>query len=178
MKLKFVFDASPLIHLTKAGLSPCIVDLEGEKYTVPAVFDEVVKKGRELDYPDAAATESLVKEDKLRVKAPMRKRAAVIARLHNDIHAGESEVIALAKEINAIAVIDDRVARAIAKIQGIRVEGSYGAILRAAARGSISREEAEAALGALVRSGWRCDAELYAALLASLKQLVRRQTDQ
>ena len=176
MKLKFVFDASPLIHLTNAGLNPHIVDLEGEKYTVPAVFDEVVRKGRELNYPDAAGAELLVRRGTLRVKAPQKKGMDAIARLHNDIHAGELEVIALAKEISAIAIIDDRVARAVAKIQGVRIEGSYGVILRAAARGSISREEAEAALRNLVKSGWRCDAELYATLITSLKRLVKQRT--
>lgn len=176
MKAKFVFDATPLIHLTKAGLSPLIVALEGEKYTVPAVFDEVVRKGKEMDYPDAASTASLVNEGVVKVKAPQRKKADAIARLHKDIHAGETEVIALAKEMRAIAVIDDRVARTVAKIEGVRVEGSYGVILRAAARGSMSKDEGEGALGGLVASGWRCDAELYAALLKSLREIAERRT--
>jgi len=170
LRAKFVFDASPLIHLTKAGLSCLIADLEGEKYTVPLVVREVIKRGKELDYPDAAITESLIVEGLLRVKVP--QKVDTIKRLHKDIHPGESEVIALAKEIDAIAFIDDRVARAVAKIQGVHIEGSYGVILRAAARGSMSKEDAEATLGALVNSGWRCDAELYAALLMSLKSLV------
>ena len=176
MKPKFVFDASPLIHLTKAGLSSLIVDLEGEKYTVPAVVNEVIKKGKELDFPDAAITESLIKEGTLKVKAPKKMKVDEIARLHKDIHLGESEVITLSNEMGAIAFLDDRVARAVAKIQGVRIEGSYGVILRAIVRGSISREKAEEALGALVSSGWRCDAELYAAMLMSAKRLAERQT--
>jgi predicted nucleic acid-binding protein len=176
LKVKFVFDATPLIHLAKAGLSPLIVALEGEQYTVPAVFDEVVRKGIEMDYPDAASTASLVDEGILRVNAPPMKKADAIARFHKDVHTGEAEVIALAKEMSAIAVIDDRVARTVAKIEGVRVEGSYGVILRAAARGSLSREEGEDALGGLVASGWRCDAELYAALLKSLREIAERST--
>ncbi len=176
MKAKFVFDATPLIHLAKAGLSPLIVALEGEKYTVPAVFDEVVRKGKEMDYPDAASTASLIDEGVLKVGAPLRKKADAIARLHKDIHAGETEVIALAKETSAIAVIDDRVARTVARIEGVRVEGSYGVILRAAARDSLSKEEGESALGGLIASGWRCDAELYAVLLKSLRDIAERQS--
>lgn len=176
MKLRFVFDASPLIHLARAGQGPLIVKLEGEKYTVPAVFDEVVSKGKEMDYPDAAGTASLVDEGILKVKAPRKKMADAILRVHKDIHAGEIEVIALAKGMSAIAVIDDRVARTVAKIEGVRVEGSYGVVLRAAARGLISGEEGERALRGLVASGWRCDAELYAALLESIREIVERRT--
>jgi predicted nucleic acid-binding protein len=176
LRIKFVFDATPLIHLSKAGLSPLIVGLEGEKYTVPAVFDEVVREGGEMDYPDAARTASLVDEGVLRVKAPQRKMAAALVRLYKDIHVGETEVIALAKETGAIAVMDDRVARTVAKIEGVRMEGSYGVIFRAVARASLSKDEGEAALGGLVASGWRCDAELYAALLRSLREIAERGT--
>jgi predicted nucleic acid-binding protein len=157
-------------------MGPLVVALEGEKYTVPAVFDEVVRKGKEMGYPDAEGTAFLVDEGVLKVKAPQRKEVDAVARSHKDIHTGETEVIALAKEINAIAVIDDRVARTVAKIEGVRVEGSYGVILRAAARGSMSKDEGEAALGELVTSGWRCDAELYAALLKSLREIAERQS--
>lgn len=174
MKVRFVFDASPLIHLVKAGLSPMISDLEGEKYTVPAVIDEVVGRGAEPRYADAAMTSSLVGGGILKVRAPSAKTVKAIASAHRDIHSGESEVLALAKEMGAVAIIDDRVARAVARIQGVRVEGTYGVILRAAANQSISREEAEDALGRLVTSGWRCDAELYGALLKTLREVVRR----
>jgi predicted nucleic acid-binding protein len=98
--------------------SPLIVALEGEKYIVPAVFDEVVTKGKEMDYPDAVSTASLVEEVALKVKAPRRKGVIVISSLHKDIHAGESEVIVLAQEMSAIAVIYDRVTRAVVKYKG------------------------------------------------------------
>ena len=101
-------------------MAPLIVTLEGEKYTVPAVFDEVVTKGMDMDYPDAVSTASLVDEGVLKVKAPQRKKADAITGLHKYIHAGEAEVIALAKEMNAIAVVDDRVARTVARIEGVR----------------------------------------------------------
>lgn len=176
MNSKFVFDASPLIHLGKAGLAPLIVGLKGKKYTVPAVFEEVVKRGKEMNEPEASVTESLVEEGVLEVKAPRKNIVDEIARLHKDVHAGETEVMALAKEIKAIAVIDDRVARAVAKIQGVSVEGSYGLVLRAAAAGSISEEEGQRALRGLVSSGWRCDARLYATLVKSLGEIAKSHT--
>ena len=170
---RFVFDATPLIHLTRAGLAPLIVDLEGDKLTVPAVADEVVGRTEEgeYEYPDAGLVSSLIEGGVIRVKKPAPKDVSNVARLHGDIHGGEAEVLALAKELGAIAVIDDRVARAAAKIQSVTLEGTYSVVLRAVRRGSIMTREAGEDLDRLVSSGWRCDAELYAALLKSLKRV-------
>jgi predicted nucleic acid-binding protein len=171
LKLRFVFDATPLIHLGRSGQSGLIAQLGGDKFTVPAVVREVVSEsgGTMTAYPDAAVTASLIDQGVIRVRSPSAKGTKVISRLHRDIHVGEAEVLALAKEIGGIAVIDDRVARAVARIHGVRVEGTYGVVLRAARRGNISTREAEDALDALVLSGWRCDTELYAALLKALR---------
>lgn len=173
MKRRFVFDATPLIHLTKAGLTPLVVDLAGDKFTVPTVVDEVVGRmeEEEFEYPDAGIISSLIEEGVIRVRKPAPKDVSRVARLHGDIHRGEAEVLALAKELEAIAVIDDRAARSAAKIQGVRLEGTYGVVLRAVRKGSVTTREAEEDLDRLVSSGWRCDAELYAALLRFLKRV-------
>ncbi len=172
MKQRFVFDATPLIHLAKAGLAPLIVDLAGDKFTVPAVADEVVRRaeGGGFEHPDAGVISSLIDDGTVLVRKPPQKGAARVAELHRDIHKGETEVLALAKELQAIAVVDDRAARYAARIQGVRVEGTYGVVLRGVRRGSVTVREAEDGLGRLVSSGWRCDAELYAALLRALRK--------
>ena len=168
---RFVFDATPLIHLAKAGLAPLIVDLEGDKLTAPAAAAEVVGRteGEEFEYPDAGIVSSLIDEGVVRVRKPAPKDVTRVARLHRDIHKWEAEVLALAKELGATAIIDDRVARAAARIQGVRLEGTYCVVLRAARKGSITAGAAEEDLDKLVSSGWRCDAELYASLRKSLK---------
>ena len=174
MKTKFVFDATPLIHLAKAGLAPLLVGLAGDKFTVPAVVREVVgrvEEEREFEHPDAGIVSSLIDRGVIQVRSPTPKDSEVVARLHRDVHAGEAGVLALAKALEAIAVIDDRAARSAAKIQRVRLEGTYGVVFRAVKEGSITAREAEEDLDRLVSSGWRCDAELYAALLRSLKRV-------
>ena len=173
MKRSFVFDATPLIHLAKAGLAPLISQLPGEKLTVPAVVREVVGEGRR-EYPDAAVIAALIDQGVIEVRAPPPRAVKALVRIHSDIHSGEAEALALAKETGGVSVVDDRAARAAARLQGIRVEGTYGVVLRALKGGSISAVGAEDALGRLVSSGWRCDAELYAALLRSLRDIGRR----
>jgi len=169
--MKFVFNASPLIHLVKAGLSSLVERLDGEKYTVPAVFHEVVEVGKALRYPDALTTEEIIKRKIITVRNPSATILQVIIRTHKDVHKGEAEVIALTKEINAVAIVDDSVARAIARIHDVRVEGAYGIILRALVKGHISKDEAEDSLQKLVSSGWRCDVELYNKLIKLIREV-------
>ncbi len=166
MRIRFVFDASSLIHLAKSGLSSLIEELEGEKYVVPAVSDEVVRRGKELGHEDAVGVESLIERGILKVRSVSK----VVARSRG-LNQAEVGVISLAKEIEGIAVLDDAVARSVARLNGVRIEGTYGIILRALADGRISRSDAEAALEKLVSSGWRCDVELYARLLKLTKEI-------
>lgn len=168
--MRFIFNATPLIHLAKAGLISMIHTLEGEKYTVPAVFHEVVEIGKANGYTDAIIIEDLINKKIINIRTPTASAYKTISSAHKDIYKGEEEVIALAKDIGAIAVIDDSVARAVAKMHGVRVEGTYGIILRALFKGSISKDVAEDSLQALVSSGWRCDIELYSKLI----RLIRR----
>ncbi len=168
--MKFVFDASPLIHLVKAGLVSMVETLDGEKYTVPTVFHEVVEVGKALGYPDAVVAEELINKKLVNVRKPALSISETISRAHKDVHQGEAEVIALAKEIAAIAILDDTVARAVAKMHRVRIEGTYSIILRALAKGSISKDEAEDSLQKLVSSGWRCDVELYSKLIKLIRE--------
>jgi predicted nucleic acid-binding protein len=58
----------------------------------------------------------------------------------------------------------------LAKIHNVRIEGTYGIILRALLRDSISKDKAEDSLQKLVSSGWRCDVELYNKLIMLIRE--------
>ncbi|MGH9909284.1 MAG: DUF3368 domain-containing protein [Nitrososphaerales archaeon] len=168
--MKFVFNASPLIHLARAGLASLIEELEGEKYTVPAVFHEVVEVGKSMGYADALVSEELINKRILTVKSPQTRTLRTISGAHRDLHAGESEVIALSKEIGATTILDDSIARAIAKMHNVRTEGTYMIIFRTLRKGVIDKAYAENCLERLISSGWRCDVELYNRLMRILRE--------
>ncbi len=167
--LKFVFNSSPLIHLVKAGLAWMIERLEGDKYITPSVYKEVVEVGKAKGFSDAVITENLVKKGVILMKKPSDNLVRLIS-THIDIHAGEAEVISLSKELNAIAIIDDPVARSIAELHGVKKEGSYAVILRMLWKGDIRKDEAREAFRKLVESGWRCDVELYDTILNEIER--------
>jgi len=166
--LTFVFDSTPLIHLVKAGLAWMIEELEGEKYVVPSVYAEVVEAGKAKGFSDALVSEELVRRGVIAVKKPSERLVKLIT-AHKDIHPGEAEVISLAKELKAAAIVDDPVARAIADMHGVRKEGSYAVILRMLHAGKIEKNEAKEALRKLVASGWRCEVELYERVLKAIE---------
>lgn len=93
------------------------------------VYRELLGKGarkpgsREIKEADWIRTE--------RVKA--RK---VVERLRRRLHLGESEVIVLAKDIDAdLMILDDEEARKIAEAEGLKVIGGLSLLVRAKTRG-------------------------------------------
>jgi len=167
--LKFVFDSTPLIHLVKAGLAWMIEELEGEKYVVPSVYAEVVEARKAKGFNDALVSEELMRRGAMTVKKPSGGIVKLIS-AHKDIHPGEAEVISLAKELKAVAIIDDPVARSIADMHGVRKEGSHAVILRMLHDGKIKKDGAKEALRKLVASGWRCEVELYERILRAIEE--------
>jgi len=168
--MRFVFNSTPLIHFARAGLSWMIEDLEGEKYAAPSVYREVVDVGMRRGLPDAPIVQELVKRGAVTVNAPPEGLLASMVEIHRDLHRGEAETIALARNLEAIAIIDDPVARRVAEVYGVRKEGSYALILRALLKGRIDRQEAKVSLKKLVSSGWRCDIDLYSSILRSIEE--------
>lgn len=145
-----------------------IEKLEGEKYVAPSVYAEVVGVGKAKGLSDALVSEELIRRGVILVRRPSENLVRLIA-AHKDIHAGEAEVISLAKELKGIAIVDDPVARSIADIHGVRKEGSYAVILRMLNDGRIEKDGAKEALRKLIASGWRCEVELYERILNAIE---------
>jgi len=168
--MRFVFDSTPLIHLAKAGLGWMIEELEGEKYVTPSVYREVVEVGMQRGLHDAPIIRDLIMGGAVAVKASPEGLLASMVESHRDLHRGEAETIALARSLEAIAILDDPAARRVAEVYGVRKEGSYALILRALLKGRIDRRQAKDSLEKLVSSGWRCDVDLYRSILKSIEE--------
>ena len=166
-----VFNSTPLIYLSKAGLSGIIENLKGEKLTSPLVKAEVVDKGKLKGVPDAIALEKLFDNGVFKVCKP--KDSAFLSRLSETrgLHVADAEVLALAKECEALAVIDDEVARKTAKVYGIDYVGTPYVLVRAVFEGLISKEEAKLAVNDMVSAGWRCSLESYAKIMQLLEKV-------
>jgi predicted nucleic acid-binding protein len=127
-----------------------------------AVYDEVVVQG--VGKPGA---------DEIRdapwIETHEVANRDVVARFRAVLHAGESEAIALAQEIEAdVIILDDEQARNTASAEGLRVVGLLAFLILAKERGIISH--VKPLLDALRRQGFFIGDDLY--------QHILRQTDE
>ena len=78
-------------------------------------------------------------------------------------------MISLALELGAIAVIDDRRARNVARVLGVRLSGTPAILIELVRTGTIMKTEAERALERMVEHGWYCDAKLFSRILKAIR---------
>jgi len=165
----FIFDATPLIYLSKTGLSNVLTQFSEEKFTTPEVIEETVNKGKNLGAPDAFIIEQLIQQSNTKVKKP--SNTAFIKQLTKmpDLHHGEIQVLALAKEMKGIAIIDESIARHIADIYNVEVHGTVYLLFRLLFSGKLSKRQVREAEDKMIGVGWRLTAEEYSRLLKRLE---------
>jgi len=166
-----VFNATPLIYITKVGLSNVFEDLKNEKLTSPQVKREVVDEGKRKGVPDAIVLEKMFENKVFKVVEP--KDRGLLSRLleTRGLHVTDAEVLTIAKERNGIAVIDDEVARKTARIYGISYAGTPYILMRAVVQGLITKERAKQAINEMVFAGWRCSVETYVKIIEAIEKV-------
>ena len=166
-----VFDSTPLIYLTKAGLSRIFKELQVEKLTSPLVKREVVDAGKNRGIPDAIVLDRLFASGVFRVCNPTDQLFLTRLSETHGLHLADAEVLALAHDHTGIAVMDDEVGRKTAKVYGIDYAGSSYILMRAICEGIISKANAKQAVNDMVSLGWRCNVESYMKILEALEKL-------
>ena len=166
-----VFNSTPLIYLTKVGLSDVFEDLKAEMLTSPSVKREVVDEGKRKGVPDAIVLEKLFESNVFEVVEP--KDRGFLSRLleTRGFHVTDAEVLTLARERKGLAVIDDEVARKTAKVYGIAYVGTLYVLVRAVSERLITKERAKQAVNDMVFVGWRCSVESYAKIMGVLEKV-------
>lgn len=164
-----IFDATPLIYLGKVNLIEKIKHFPEDKYTTKSVYREVVDEGKKSGKPEVFEIEALVRSGVIKIKVPSNKRYISHLRENPKIHEADADVLALAHELNGIALMDDEEARGMAEIEGIAHHGTIYLLLRMRKMKLLTKEEALAGLNGMIRMGWRCSTELYAEMLMAVK---------
>jgi hypothetical protein len=122
-----VSDTSPILALLHLNLERLFPDLYGEVLLPPAVLHELAAM-TDLE-PRIAGWSRIV---------PPRD-AMLVARFRARLHYGESEVLALAMQVNAdLVIMDDWDARVEAKRLGLTTTGALGVLLHARRVGMIT----------------------------------------
>jgi len=140
-----------------------------EKYTTPKVVEEVVNKGKSAGAPDAFIAEKLIQESIIKVKEPQNVDFINLLSRIPDLHQAEIHVLALTKEFNGVAIVDENIAREVARIYNIQTHGTAYLLLRLLYRRKLSKKQAKEAINRMVSAGWRLTAEEYAKLTKELE---------
>ena len=165
-----VFNSTPLIYLTKVGLSKILEDLKDEKVTSPDVKREVADEGKRKGVPDAVALEKLFSSKVFRVVEPKDKEFLSRLSKTKGLHVTDAEVLTLARQLDGLAVVDDEVARKTAKVYGIAYVGTPYILVEAVSEGIITRDMARQAVNEMVFAGWRCSVETYVKIMEALEK--------
>ena len=167
--MKLVFDATPLIYLGKKRLLEKIRNIQSTNIIPTTVYKEVVEKGKEIGEDDAIYIEKLVRENIFVIKDVENVRTELIE--HIGLHKADKEVLTLAKEMKAIALIDEEIGRNVAEIEGIKARGTIFLIFLLLKEKQINKKQARENIDKMLEHGWRCSTELYAFILEELKKI-------
>lgn len=139
-----VCDAGPIIHLYEAGILSLLKHM-GEIFLPQSVSREVLFATDMVDnWPEWLQVVQLSSSE--------LKEAEMWAKT-GDLHVGEADAFVLSRMQKADWLLtDDSAARLFASLLGLEVHGSLGVVLWNAAKGNLSRREAEQALSDLERS--------------------------
>ena len=125
-----IVNTSPLFYLHRLGLLELLKKLYGH-ITVPEAVKKELKEGQ-AQGEDVPQLENYTWVEIRSVGMPM------YLQLIADLGPGESEVLALAtNHPSALVILDDKLARRIAEMQGFRLTGTAGVLLRAKQKGLV-----------------------------------------
>lgn len=166
-----ILNATPLIYLTKIGLSKLLEDLKAEKLTSPEVKREVVDEGKRKGIPDAIILEKMFQKGIFKIVKPKNQQLLSTLLQTRGLHKTDAQILVIAKEHNGVAIIDDEVARKTAKIYEIPYAGTPYILMRAIVQKLITKQQAKKAIEQMITAGWRCSIETYTKLIEAIDGL-------
>jgi predicted nucleic acid-binding protein len=172
-----IFDSTPLIYLARASLANYFNDISEKNFATPRVFNEVVEEGKKKGAPEASLIERLFQEKTIYVhslaeKSYLRfvKEMASQTQRH-PLHETEAEVLCLAKELNGVAIADDKAVRAVARLIEVETHGTAYILGRIYLTKKIAKAELLEKVAEMRNSGWRLSGEDYFKIAEYLKNL-------
>ncbi len=167
----WIFDSSPLIYLNKVGLNWVFEQLEGEKIIPTQVYEKVVTRGKIRGDADAIISEELIRNEVIKVITVENGFKEMLKSLKEELHEGELEVLALAKNEGGVAILDESIAREVGKVFKIEVHGALFLIFLMVKKGKMRKEEARDKVDLMIRKGFRLGHEEYLEVLNLLENV-------
>lgn len=147
-----VADAGPVIAFARSGRLDILRSVVGEVAVPEAVYQELVTGGQ--GRPGSVEIE----------QSPWFRRYGVTEPvIAPDLHEGEREAIALARQLSLPVLMDERRGRRLARRRGVPVVGTLWILATAKRQGTLS--EVKPVLEAMLTAGYWISPEIMAAFL-------------
>lgn len=152
-----ISDATPLIYLAKIEKISLLKSLYNTIIISSEIKNEIVDEGKRLKEKDAFLIEKEIKDGFIEVI----KVSNYIKPVFN-IDKGELSILSLAKELNIKDVlIDEKLARIAAKVEGLTPRGTLFVILKNLKLKLINFDDFLRILNSLLEAGFRLKEEVY-----------------
>lgn len=159
-----IINSSPLIIFGKLNKLELLERVLKKLIIAEAVYKEVVENGIKINAPEALLIEDYIEKGKIEIKKLDRrwqKKALFLEKIYTQLDYGEAETIALAlQEKEGAVLIDERIARKIAKLQGLESWGSLKILLIAFKKNIITEEEVREIITEMTSTKFRLSAEV------------------
>lgn len=165
-------DASPLIWLAKIGRINLLQKLFGKVVIPEEVYREVVETGLREGLSDALAVKEGVDNGWIEVSGLNEKDIELYQKIvehASEVHRGEAQAIVLARNRNALLLMDESCGRGLAETLGLRVRGTLYIVLFALREGMLDKGEAKEIMLQLVEKGFRVDPKLLARIFREIE---------
>lgn len=169
MKPTFVFDATPLIYLSKARIISKIAFLQAKNILLPSVHREVVETGAQRGEEDVSFIQRCIEQGILVIEE-LRGPSLLSLRENRRLSDTDREVLSFCKQQKAMLIADDEEIRTVAEIENIPCHGSIYILFRLLEIKKITKSELKQILHTMINQGWYCSIELYVDILEQLEQ--------
>jgi len=162
-------DATPLLHLARAGLLDLLPKLYIRVVAPASVWEEVVGGGelRAEAHVLQVASKTWLEVRTLREK---ERRTSEAFRRGAPVGRGEADALAVAEVLSTPVLMDDRVAVDLARMRGVETRWTTTVVLEAQRKGILDRRAARRALEDLIASGLWIRQDVLLRLLSILSE--------
>ena len=164
-KERVVCDSSPLIWLGKVNKLDLLRHLFGGVLVPERVRLEVVRG----DSADALLIREAIREGWISVEVVDEEFGELLE--VSGVHRGEAEAIHLARRLDALFLVDDKEASAVARLFSISCLGTLGVLLSGLSVGLLGLDEFVECVDDMIGLGFRLSIEVYQKVLREAKRI-------
>lgn len=172
-----IINSSPLIIFGKLNKIELLKKVLGNLDISESVYKEVVENGKLKDFPEAFIIEEAIKNEIIAIKKlseTNRNKVISLLNFYKSLDYGEAETIALAlQEKQTEVLIDEKIARKVASLYGIRPIGSLRVLLLAFKNNLLNKDEIKQIIIDMTKEKFRLGADVISEFFRILNKIKR-----